>query len=563
MIGPVYTETTACQDCYRCLRHCPVKAIRIIDGKAEVQKELCLNCGRCLNECPAEAKKIRSDIARVRQTIRLGGPVVASLAPSWVAEFPDDPKLIGRLYALGFTAVEETATGARLIAEACRTNPNMARGISRACPVIVEYIARYRPSLLKLLSPAASPLEVHAGSVKQRFGEETTVVFIGPCVAKKLEADNPSSPVDLAITFRELKEWMDRESNPENSPAEERLPFEHNCEDFFLEGGFLKALEKSNATGDIPEGIAISGLDSILASLDGWSAESFEELPPLELLACSGGCQNGPGMTLNDSPLERRLKGRLGLETAAGIRESSGIDPLISALVARPPNPAPALPPKETDEADIRAFLTSLGRPSLEDDPDCGSCGYESCRNFAKAVLNGMAEESMCISVMRRRAQKQSDALMQSLPLGAVIADRNLCIRECNARFLRLFTDLDFDPPKDVLIRIRGRSLANYMEDTSSIRRVLSGEIASFSGNIASRNRIYRATVFPVDGENSAGAVFQDITSPQVKKETVIKKAEEVIQKNLSSVQQIASLLGENAAETQLILDSLIGAFNE
>lgn len=563
MIGPVYTETTACQDCYRCLRHCPVKAIRIIDGKAEVRKELCLNCGRCLNECPAKAKKIRSDVGRVRQTIRLGGTVVASLAPSWVTEFPEDEKFIGRLYALGFTAVEETAIGARLIAEACRKKPDMARGISRACPVIVEYIARYRPSLSKLLSPAPSPLEVHAGSIKQRFGKKATVIFIGPCVAKKLEADTPSSPVDLAITFRELREWMEEEGTSENDTKTKDLPFEHDCDDFFLEGGFLMALKRTGRNEHIPEGIAISGLDSIIESLENWTAESRAELPPLELLACPGGCQNGPGTSRSHSPLEKRLRGYKGLETAAGLRESHGIEALTSYPVARPPALAAALPLKKVDATDIRAFLTSLGRPSPKDDPDCGSCGYKSCRDFAEAVLNGMAEESMCISVMRRRAQKQSDALMQSLPLGAVIADRNLCIRECNGRFLCLFTDLDFNPPKDVLVRIRGRSLSDYMEDTSSIRRVLNGEITSFSGNITSNGRIYRATVFPVDGDDSAGAVFQDITSPQVKKETVIKKAEEVIQKNLSSVQQIASLLGENAAETELILDSLIGAFNE
>lgn len=563
MTGPVYTEITACQDCYRCLRNCPVKAIRVLDGKAEVQPELCLNCGRCLNECPSQAKKIRSDVSHVRQRIRLGGPVIASLAPSWIAEFPPESGLIAKLYSLGFTAVEETATGARLIAEACREDPTLACGISRACPVIVGYITKYRPSLIKLLSPAGSPLEVHAGSIKERYGHEATVVFIGPCVAKKLEADNPRSPVDLSITFQELREWLNTPNAAVRPVPSGKLPFEHNCGDFFLEGGFLKALERTGSKDYAREGIAISGLSSILLSLDNWEADDRCNLPPIELLACEGGCQNGPGMTRSDSPLERRLRGKKNLETAAGLRSDSGMEDLKIDTV---PCPLPEVKPLcriHHDEESIRAFLTSLGRPTHEDDPDCGSCGYKSCRNFAAAVLDGMAEESMCVSLMRQRAQNQSDALMRSLPLGAVIVDRELKIRDCNSRFLRLFTEVDFDPPEDVLLRVRGRSLEDYMEEVQPMQRIINGEEETFSGNISSRGRIYRATMFPVGKEDSAAAVFQDITSPQIKKEEVIKKAEDVIQKNLSSVQQIASLLGENAAETQLILDSLIEAFRE
>ena len=562
MTGPVYTESTACHDCYRCLRHCPVKAIRIIGGKAEVRPELCLNCGRCLNECPARAKKIRSDVDRVRRRIRQGGPVVVSLAPSWVSEFPPEDRLVEKLGGLGFDAVEETAAGARLIAEACREKPDLAGGISRACPVIVEYIKRYRPALAHLLSPVSSPLEVHAASIKDRYGAGAAVVFIGPCVAKKLEADDPASPVDLAITFRELREWMDASADAVDAAACGSLPFEHDCGDFFLEGGFLRALERTGSGTRAREGIAMSGLDSILESLGDWNADDRESLPPLELLACPGGCQNGPGTSRNASPLEKRLRGKKGFRAAAGLRKSPVAFPAISG-VTRPLRIAEGEAPPRPDEDEVRAFLASLGRATREDDPDCGSCGYESCRNFAAAVLGGMAEETMCVSEMRRRAQNQSDALMRSLPLGAVIADRGMRIRECNGRFLRLFTELDFDPPEEALTRVRGRSLADYMEDTAPVRRVLAGEIPAFSGSISSRGRIYRATVFPVGKEDSAGAVFQDITSPQVRRETVIRKAEEVIQKNLSSVQRIASLLGENAAETQLILDSLIGAFDE
>lgn len=570
--GPIFTEETACQDCYRCLRNCPVKAIRVQDSKAEVQKELCVNCGRCLNECPAGAKKIRSDLGRVWQLLTLEKPVVVSLAPSWVAEFGIGGNLPGTLRDLGFSAVEETAAGAQLLSDACTVDPDLARGVSSACPVIVDYITRYEPGLIPLLSPLASPLEAHARSIKSRFDPGTSVVFIGPCVAKKLEADRTDSSVDIALSFRELEEWLGMEESAVAGQQHER-PLEndagHHCEDFFLEGGFLRALERSSGISD---GIALSGLDTVLPSLTALRGQDRLNLPTIELLACSGGCHNGPGTSRGVSPLEKRLKAEDGFRKIRDLRKAGMAGPG-TAVSANTQDSIPGLlwsyqpegqnaRPTVSDEA-VRTFLGSLGRESAEHDPDCGSCGYGSCRDFAAAVLNGMAEEAMCVSVMRRRAQSQSDALMGSLPLGAVIVDSKLSIRDCNSRFLRLFTEVDFDPPEESLQGARGRNLSDYMEDVSPVKKVLAGGLESFTGNISSRGRVYRATVFPIGGEQLAGAVFQDITSPQVKRETVIRKAEEVIQKSLSSVQQIASLLGENAADTQLILDSLIGAFDE
>ncbi|MCG8453121.1 MAG: 4Fe-4S dicluster domain-containing protein [Spirochaetales bacterium] len=581
MIGPIYTEQTACQDCYRCLRQCPVKAIRVQDGHAAVVPERCLNCGLCLNECPSEAKKIRSDVGRVRQVLSLGRQVVVSLAPSWVVEFEgEEEQFLQKLHAQGFLRVESTALGASLVAKTAIKNPKLAQGISGACPTIVEYITRYRPELSPLLSPLVSPLEAHARSIKDRFGSECIVVFIGPCVAKKLEADHMASAVDLALTFREAKEWLE----DSKTTKDYTLVVPPECDDFFLEGGFLRALsqaqlnhEKTSCGGDgsgdnlammnhpmISKGIALSGLDSILESFDDLEGLERSSLPPLEFLACPGGCHNGPGTCQEKSSLSRHIAAAKGLERGRSlVKKAKALPELPMEKLLRLYCLSPPIQNHKPEEPDVRGFLTTLGRLSPQDDPDCGSCGYSSCRSFAAAVLDGMAEESMCVSVMRRRAQNQNDALMRSIPLGVVIVDQDLAIRKCNNLFLRLFTDVDFDPPTAVLEQVRGRKIERYIDQLNPLRDVLEGTIESFSGRIESRGRYYRATVFPVSHGESVGAVFQDITSPQVKRETVIRKAEEVIQKSLSSVQQIASLLGENAAETQLILDSLIEAFGE
>ena len=559
MNGPVYTEQAACQDCYRCLRHCPVKAIRVRDGKAEVVRQLCLNCGRCLAECPVHAKKIRSDGARVRQMLALGRRVFVSLAPSWIAEFSEADDVIRRISALGFHGVEETALGAERLARACAADPDAARGISSACPVVVEYVTRYRPELIGLLSPLISPAEAHARLMKKHHGDDIAVVFIGPCVAKKLEADNPEGSIDAALTFRELRDWIDGVVPGE---AGEGIPGKpgHRCADFFLEGGFLGALSRQGGSAAM-KGYSLSGLESVLPGLDGLAGSDRRDLPPLELLACAGGCHNGPGVDPDRTALERRMRAAAGLESgrAGTVAE---VDMMADILLTRE-YAAVSPGPEGPDPAKIREVLAGFGRPEPEDDMDCGSCGYRTCMQFAAAVLAGMAEEMMCVSRMRRLAQDRGDALMKALPLGAVIIDSDMNITECNRNFLRLFSELDFDPPEKALRGIQGRSLGLYLTELEPFRQVLSGRTPLFSGTFSSGGRIIRSTVFPVGEGNLVGAMFQDITSPQVEREMVVRKAEEVIQKNLASVQQIASLLGENAAETQLILDSLIGAVNE
>ncbi|MFA6291258.1 MAG: [Fe-Fe] hydrogenase large subunit C-terminal domain-containing protein, partial [Victivallales bacterium] len=213
--SPIFTERNECQDCYKCIRSCPVKAIKIESGVASVIDNLCVLCGTCVNICPAEAKKVRDDSAKAKELISSGAKVVLSLAPSWICEFPDLPSasLIAAAKALGFHAVSETALGAEEVSASCAKLLGGKGGgrktvVSSACPVVVEYISKYRQELLPMLTGMLSPLITHCRMIKEEYGEDCKIVFAGPCIGKKLEAEANENLLSAALTFREMRSWM-------------------------------------------------------------------------------------------------------------------------------------------------------------------------------------------------------------------------------------------------------------------------------------------------------------------------------------------------------------------
>ncbi|WP_302568591.1 [Fe-Fe] hydrogenase large subunit C-terminal domain-containing protein, partial [Culturomica massiliensis] len=213
---PIYTEPDNCQDCYKCIRECPVKAIRIENNKAYIIADRCIYCGHCTQICPTGAKKIRNGVPVVKAILQQHKKVILSLAPSYVSEFSDipTPVLIHAIKQLGFSDVSETALGAELVSDTVNrylleSPPGIY--ISSACPVVVEYIRKYAPEILPSLTPVLSPLLAHARLLKSKYGEDTKVIFAGPCIGKKIEADNHKELVQIAITFKDLRQWLGEE----------------------------------------------------------------------------------------------------------------------------------------------------------------------------------------------------------------------------------------------------------------------------------------------------------------------------------------------------------------
>jgi PAS domain-containing protein len=202
-----------------------------------------------------------------------------------------------------------------------------------------------------------------------------------------------------------------------------------------------------------------------------------------------------------------------------------------------------------------------LGKSKDEDRLDCGGCGYYSCIDFAVAYLRGMGDKQMCVTTMRKRAQKKMDMLLRTLPMGVVIVNRQMNIAECNSEFVKLFSEIDFEPDEEFVHNFVNLPINKFIDITGFLEQILVGNKSLFQERIKYNDQFLRASFFSIERMNLAGVIFQDITTTSMKREVVIKKAEEVINKNLQSVQQIASLLGENAAETEIILRSLTDQF--
>src|ERR1035438_5199388 len=195
----IFTNEARCRDCYRCVRVCPVKAIKVVHNQASVDPSRCLHCGTCVRECPQGAKTYRRDRKEVEALLRSGRFTALSLAPAFAGVFEtwEYMRLPAALRRLGFQYVAETAVGAhwvaRSMAELLQKEPSASTALCTACPASVNYVEKYRPDLVPRLLPLVSPMVAHARHVKAVHGKDAAFVFVGPCIAKKAEAQRPEN----------------------------------------------------------------------------------------------------------------------------------------------------------------------------------------------------------------------------------------------------------------------------------------------------------------------------------------------------------------------------------
>ncbi len=560
---PIYTETAQCQDCYKCLRQCSVKAIKIENGHAMIMPDLCVACGHCVETCPVGAKRVRNDLDRMRRLLLEKKQVIVSLAPSYISEFDDigPARLTAALRRLGFSGISETALGAQEVsAHAAQMLNTSDTGIhiSSACPTAVELIKKYYPRCAGFVTSMLSPVLAHCRLLRRQYGPDIGIVFVGPCIAKKIEADQHPELLDGAITFEELRLWWEQAGiDPAKMPASADAGFipERAQEGalYPVDGGMAAGI-KANCTVHDARFMVFSGIANIGEALK--DIDLMEIRAPLfiEVLACTGGCVNGP-------------KARRAKSTVRKRQEIINYAPYPAGVIPRMPSIeieaswaiAPVIEPPCSD-ADMRSALKRVGKVSPQDELNCGSCGYDSCRGFAAALRGGRAEPSMCAGYMRKLAGKKADALIRTMPAGIVIVDSTMRIIECNRRFAEL---LGADAL--ALYEAGGGLDGVELRKISSIhwlfRRALSQQMESVETDVKLRDSVLHATVFTIEQEQLAGGIFQDITAPAVQKERIITKAKEVIAKNIATVQQIAYLLGENAADSEVILNSIVSSF--
>lgn len=557
---PIYTIKKECQDCYKCVRACPVKAIRVEDGHAAVIAENCVACGMCYTVCPTHAKHVRSDIEKVKALINSGAKVYASLAPSWAGVLDCGVSgLVGMLKKLGFAGVSETALGAQQVSAATAEFLNQAApGVyfSSACPVCVDYISRYTPELKKYIVPYSSPALTHAELLKKTFGEDIKVVFIGPCIAKKNESDTQEDLMAAAITFEELKKWLFEEGlDLLNSPQSGDGFVPEKSSDgavYPLEGGMLRSIRRNGLKEGVKL-ITVTGLKNFCKTLQALKEQNIDRVCFVECLACEGGCIKGPCPGGEVSTLNAFL----GVEK----QFDESIPPVKQAKYKVPLSfGGEVAPEKKFTEEEILAALAKVGKFTADDEINCDGCGYNTCRNFAHALLEGKAEPAMCVSYMRKRASRKANAILRCIPSGVVIFDNNLEIIESNRPFAKI-AGADIEELFEQIPGLKGAALGKILPFETIFKRIFKDGKEIHKERIPFGKKLLDMTIFPIEEGQTAGLIVQDVTKSELHREIIAQKAQEVLRKNILAVQEVAGRLGENIAETEIILNYITEGF--
>ena len=556
---PVYTIEAECQDCYKCVRHCPVQAIQVRDGHAAVIPEMCVACGNCVEVCPVKAKQVRNGTGRARRLLAETVPVYVSLAPSWVSEFRgvSAAHLVRALKELGVAGVSETALGAQLVsAEIARELDGGSPGLllSSACPTSVDFIRKYLPELAGRITPVASPLIAHCRLLRDTFGENIRTIFIGPCIAKKNESDRHPDLLNLALTYPELRQLFREEGiDPARvTPRAEDSFVPEAAEEgarYPIEGGMNDTIAFQTRNRKVHY-VTLSGLENIDLALSGIRELPKGETVFVEMLACHGGCVHGP-CAEHDSPglLERlRVLNYARLPEQPRRRKAKGgIGDDFPAAAFEPPVPG---------INEIAAALRSIGKNSPEDELNCDGCGYDTCRNFAQALLAGRAEPSMCVSYLKKQAQKKANALLRSISSAVVITDKKLQIIECNRNFAALFGE-DTLEAFDACPGLAGADLKRIVPFAGLFASSLQSGHDVRRDSLKVGKRLYNLNIFNIEPREVVGAVIFDVTNTEMRREQIAARAREVIDRNLATVQEIACRLGEQMADTELLLRSI------
>lgn len=565
MLRPIYTEPENCQDCYKCIRECPVKAISIENNKASIIAERCVYCGHCTQICPTGAKKIRDGLTRAKMVMaKHSGKTYMSLAPSYISEFGEIPvgTLIRAIKKLGFVDVSETALGAELVTATTErfldSAPNNVY-ISSACPVVVDYIRKYAPELIPNITPIVSPMIAHAKILKELYGNDIRIIFAGPCVGKKTEADSNGDLIDVAITFKDLRNWFEQEGiDTHNTAAGDSnnkfMPYHSGLGAVYpVEGGMLAGFDNP---GKPAAHMAFSDLNTIKDILGQLNSKKRDDSIFLELLACKGGCINGPARLKSTSLALKRYDIIDKCETGDPKRDFNHINLDVTF------QPDSQKQTTNYPEDRIEEALAAVGKTTAADELNCSCCGYDSCRDFAVAMLEGRAEDNMCASYMRKIAHDKATVLLQKIPAGVVIVNSDLKVVDMNRNFAESLGE-DTLSVYDVFPGMPGASIKGMCSFDGLFRTALATGEELKERRVEEGKKSWLLSIFNIQPQRQVFGLLQDLREPAVRKEWMIEKTREVIRNHMTTVQQVAGLLGENAAYTDATLRSILEAYNK
>jgi len=544
-----------CKNCYKCIRHCPVKAIRFSAGQAHIINDECILCGHCVVVCPQDAKQIADETEIVQVMLNDDAPVIASIAPSFAAYFEGVgfEAFARALKKLGFSSAEETAIGATFVKREYEKQLKSHKYdvlITSCCPSVNLLIRKYYPKLLPYLSPVLSPMAAHSKDIKMRNPEAKTV-FIGPCLSKKAEAEECS--VDAVLTFEEISQMFERAGVVPEQIMDSRKDSKARL--FPTEGGILKTM-------DITENdytyFSVSGTDNCMSALRDIENGNVHKCF-IEMSSCAGSCIGGPVMEkYKNAPVMHyqsviNYAGKSDFELAQA--KDNEFEHAYTYIDMNTYTPS---------EAEITDTLQKMGKTKPEDELNCGTCGYNSCREKAIAVIRGKADISMCLPFMMEKNERFSNTILNNSPNGIIVTNDDFEIQQINSSAMKM---LNIKNESDV----QGEQIVRIIDPTLFMDALYNGKIVKDKLDFYPEYNKYLEVSIVCDKKSHIIiALLRDVTEAQqtkLKKEELGKKtievADQVVDRQMRIVQEIASLLGETAADTKIALTKLKETIND
>lgn len=548
-----------CKNCYKCVRVCPVKAIKFYDNQAEIDENRCIACGHCFVVCPQNARNIKSDLDLLEDVLDTNKEIVACIAPSFAGFFKEPEKFISGLKKLGFTSVQEVSIGAEKVTEEYdkyirANNPKYA--ISSCCTTVSLMIEKYYPDLVKYLLPVVTPMMALAKGIKKE-SPNCFNVFIGPCISKKCEVATKEyeNLVDSVITYEEIIELfvkfgIDIDSLEPQKP--DRTGGEIGRK-YPISGGIGHGLQYviNENNYDV---IHVEGTQNCKNIFENMQSEDLDKAY-IEISACTESCINGPCIPKHSPDIYTRKQKvkkfvKNGWDKIGKQIDWTGIDLKsinISQFVA----------PIKASEDEISGILRKMGKNCKEDELDCGACGYDSCRKKAQAVFEGMSQINMCMPYMTTKAESMNDVIFFNSPDSIFILEDDLTITHINPSAEKIF--------QARIENVKGKHVNMFIDD-EGLNDVLETKknILNKKTNYPKYGYIAMQSIIYLNKNNQILVIMANVTNEEKKKkeleklkENTIEVTQKVIEKQMRVAQEIASLLGETTAETKIALNKL------
>ncbi len=550
---------TNCKNCYKCVRNCSVKAIKMIDDQAQIVEEKCIACGTCFLVCPQNARNIHSDLENVETALAQGKKIIISIAPSYLGVYDEPYKLISVLKYLGASIIEETAIGAEQVTDLYShyiENTKKTSAITTCCPTVNMMVQNYYPELLKYLIPIDSPMVAHCKMIRKRHGKDAYIVFLGPCISKKCEAHGYqlSGVMDAVISFEEFDKLMESK-NINMSEFQESYPdLEGNYigKKYPLEQGILSGISNVVENSKFTP-VVISGIENLQKAFEALTNDEISNVL-IEANSCEGGCIGGPAVPKKSKNVyTRKIRARNRVQALKNndYKNYSSTEKNLNYI--RNFRNKQYIHPDFTEE-EILNVLEQTGKHGKSDELNCGACGYDTCRDKAISVLEGLSHPQMCMPYMRNEAEKISNIYFEYSPSIILIVDTNLNILDLNKVGEKAF-NIDIET-------IKNKPLSLIMPD-KDFRHVIRSEenLEGRKLNLEKYGLIVYERIIYLPKNKILFGIFNDITDEELKKEQItsfklntLETADKVIEKQMRVAQEIAGLLGETTAETKAAL---------